>query len=80
MSLTFNHFVNSIAPDSGVLTVSATGAITLARGTTAQRPASPEQGMLRLNIDTAQVEFYSGSAWVSLQSANDDALVFALIF
>jgi hypothetical protein len=34
-------------------------------GTTAQRP-TPTTGMMRFNTDTALMEFYNGSAWVSI--------------
>jgi hypothetical protein len=34
-------------------------------GTTAQRP-TPSTGMLRYNSDTNMLEFYNGSAWVSI--------------
>jgi hypothetical protein len=34
-------------------------------GNTAQRP-SPSTGMLRYNSDTNRLEYYNGSAWVSI--------------
>jgi hypothetical protein len=34
-------------------------------GTTAQRP-TPTTGMMRFNTDTAVMEYYNGSAWVSI--------------
>lgn len=34
-------------------------------GTTAQRP-SPSTGMMRFNTTTALMEYYNGSAWVSM--------------
>jgi hypothetical protein len=34
-------------------------------GTTAQRP-TPTTGMMRFNTTTARMEFYNGSAWVSM--------------
>lgn len=40
-----------------------TGAIELPAGTTAQRPSSPVEGMVRQNTDTDLVEVYNGSAW-----------------
>jgi len=43
-------------------TVLGTGAATLAAGTTAQRPASPATGMVRLNTSLATIESYT-DAW-----------------
>jgi hypothetical protein len=40
-----------------------TGAVTLPDGTTAQRPGSPVEGMIRYNTDTDSFEGYAGSAW-----------------
>jgi hypothetical protein len=35
-------------------------------GTTAQRPVSPSTGMLRYNSTIVAVEYYNGSAWISI--------------
>jgi len=40
-----------------------TTAVTLPDGTQAQRPASPQTGMLRFNTDLTSFEGYDGSAW-----------------
>jgi hypothetical protein len=42
---------------------SATGASQLPSGTTAQRPASPVAGQMRMNTTTVKLEYYNGSAW-----------------
>lgn len=42
---------------------SGTGALLLPRGTTAQRPANPVDGMIRYNTDDGAVEFYENGAW-----------------
>jgi hypothetical protein len=34
-------------------------------GTTAQRP-TPTTGMMRFNTSTALMEFYNGTAWISI--------------
>lgn len=39
------------------------GAMTIPRGTTAERPSSPFVGMVRFNIDTGKYEKYNGSSW-----------------
>jgi hypothetical protein len=35
-------------------------------GTTAQRPGSPAAGMMRFNTTTVAMEYYNGTAWVSI--------------
>lgn len=40
--------------------------MTLPTGNTAQRPASPEIGMIRFNTETANVEGYMGTEWVNI--------------
>lgn len=49
-------------------TFSSTGALTISKGTTAQRPGSPVTSMMRYNTTTNQFEGYSGSspAWKSI--------------
>ena len=47
-------------------TVSDTNFLQLPAGTTAQRPANPEAGMMRFNTDTGQVEWYDDvfGSWI----------------
>jgi hypothetical protein len=47
-----------------VATFSSSGAVTVPRGTFAQRPAVPVNGMVRYNTDTARFEGYS-NGWVA---------------
>lgn len=42
---------------------SSTGYFDLPSGTTAQRPGSPGDGMIRVNTDLTALEFFLGSAW-----------------
>lgn len=42
-----------------------TGAITIPVGTTAQRPASPVNGMVRFNTTNSRLEGYANSTWVT---------------
>ena len=44
----------------------STGATTIPRGTTAQRPASPVNGMIRYNTSFNLVEGYIGGAWTAI--------------
>lgn len=40
-------------------------------GTTAQRPASPTEGMIRYNTDLNVYEFYDGTIWQQIESSGD---------
>src|SRR5271170_6929285 len=51
-----------------VLTVTGTGALTLPAGTTAEEPTGVA-GMIRWNSTVPQLEYYNGTAWVSLGTA-----------
>jgi hypothetical protein len=50
-------------------TINDTGFIQLPAGTTAQRPASPANGMIRVNTTTSALEAYVGGAWLNLITA-----------
>ena len=57
-----------------VPTFNSTGAIQLPSGTTAQRPAPPNDGMIRYNTTTNLLEAYVAGVWVPIQTggiAND---------
>jgi len=56
--------------DSGTIRINATGALNLPNGTTAQRPGSPELGMIRYNTDTNLFEGYDGN-WAALNGVYD---------
>lgn len=47
----------------GQITQTATGANTIPVGTTAQRPGSPADGMIRYNSTTKRLEHYGDAAW-----------------
>lgn len=51
---------------AGTFTVSATDAIKIASGTTAQRPGSPAAGQLRFNTSTSSFEGYNGTSFASV--------------
>ena len=48
------------------VTLSSTGALSVPSGTTAQRPSSPVNGMLRYNTTIPQLEIYLGGTWTAL--------------
>jgi hypothetical protein len=56
--------------DSGTVRINSTGALNLPNGTTAQRPSSPELGMIRYNTDTNLFEGYDGN-WIALNGVYD---------
>lgn len=62
------------------LVVAGTDFIQMPAGTTAQRPASPIQGMQRYNTTLGYTEVYTGTAWVAMgtQGASIDPLNYAL--
>ena len=84
MSIKVDHFLNSLKSGSEVLTISNTGAIAVAKGTTAQRPGSPQTGMLRFNTSSDELEVYKGAGWTDVSgdavSSSGDAVVFAIVF
>jgi len=51
---------------TGIVDIDTTLAMQLPKGTTAQRPTSPEAGYLRYNTTNNTVETYNNSAWVSV--------------
>lgn len=53
---------------TGDLISSGTGATKLQEGTTAQRPASPQEGMIRKNSTLGVIEGYSGGDYVNLEA------------
>ena len=44
-------------------TIDDTGFLKVATGTTAQRPGSPEVGMIRFNTNEGHIEIYDGTTW-----------------
>lgn len=55
----------SIAPD-GTVKQTASTSITIASGTTAERPSNPVEGDMRFNKTTRKFEGFDGSQWVDL--------------
>ena len=59
-----------LEPSSQIVTVSGTGSLVLPKGTTAQRPGTPEVGMIRYNTEAGVFEAYDG-AWTNLGGVYD---------
>ena len=54
---------------AGSLSISGTGYIDIPAGNNAQRPGSPNTGMLRFNTSISRYEGYDGSSWGQLGGA-----------
>jgi len=63
---TLNATVLTATADSAF---TSTGAVTVSKGTTGQRPGSPVSGMFRFNTTTAEFEGYNGTAFASVGGA-----------
>jgi len=51
--------------NGAILTIDSSESIVLPSGTTAERPATPAEGMFRYNETEADLEFYDGTQWTS---------------
>ena len=58
------------ASPATTLHVSATDAIRIASGSTAQRPGSPANGDIRYNSTLSTIEGYSGGSWANMASGD----------
>jgi len=77
-SININGTVGATTATTGTFTTltatadsafTSTGAVTISKGTVAQRPGSPAAGMLRFNDDSDEFEGYNGTAWASVGGA-----------
>ena len=59
------------ASPATTLHVSATDAVRLASGTTAQRPGSPANGDIRYNTNLSTIEGYSNGGWANMASGDE---------
>ena len=76
---TLNATVLTATADSAF---TSTGAVTVSKGTTGQRPGSPVSGMFRFNTTTAEFEGYNGAAFASVGGAalsNDTTTASSLV-
>ncbi len=62
MAIKINHQTEALTPESGVLEVSATGALKLPAGIEAERPTGTE-GLLRYSKDLTNPEYHDGTSW-----------------
>jgi len=66
----------SLIGTSGTVTFGGTGQTKIPSGTTAQRSASPSNGMIRYNTDTNLYEGYRNGSWLAIVSSNADSVVY----
>jgi len=69
MAIKFNHQTEKITPESGVLEISATGAIKLPTGSTVQHPLG-QGGLLRYDSGLLSPEFFDGTNWQTITNKN----------
>jgi hypothetical protein len=62
--------ITTLMGRSNNATLPGTGGITIANGTSAQRPGSPSQFTMRGNQTTGFIEYWTGSAWTALAAAS----------
>ncbi|BAQ93702.1 endosialidase [uncultured Mediterranean phage uvMED] len=69
-----SHFLRSDVNDTlaGNIGNTSTSYFQVSVGTTAQRPGSPSQGMIRFNTTRSCFEGYTGSSWVNMSPLNVD--------
>jgi len=53
------------APGTGTVQITGNLAVGIPAGTTAQRPTNPVIGDIRYNTDTQDIEFWTGSNWIT---------------
>jgi hypothetical protein len=84
MALIFDHINNSISTNTGRVSLAINGSLMIPVGTTAQRPASPVQGMIRYNTDLGVFEgFNATNTWQPIGTGSGgggDGLIYSLIF
>ena len=64
-----NVGIGGAANANAIFHINDTGAMILAAGTTAERPATGVTGMFRYNTTTNQIEYYDNDSWESVSTA-----------
>ena len=68
----FNENEDGAPVVSGISTFSSPNYFVPPSGSTAQRPSSPGEGMIRFNTDSGHLEYYSGELWVDVIVNNNE--------
>ena len=67
----FNENEDGAPVVSGISTFSSPHYFVPPSGSTAQRPSSPGEGMIRFNTDSGHLEYYTGELWVDVITNNN---------
>ena len=68
----FNENEDGAPVVSGISTFSSPNYFVPPSGSTAQRPSSPGEGMIRFNTDSGHLEYYTGELWVDVITNNNE--------
>lgn len=71
LNITKRVGINRAASTKASLAVGGTDSMIIPVGTTAQRPTSPEKGMMRFNSTTNVYEVYTGSEWFEINAGDN---------
>jgi hypothetical protein len=72
LTVTGNSTINGILTVAGDVLFTGVGAVKVPVGSTAQRPASTSQGMIRFNTTIGEWEGYDGAEWRSIGGDADE--------
>jgi len=72
LSVTDNATMNGTLSVAGNVFFTGVGAVKVPVGSTAQRPASPDRGMIRFNTTIGEWEGYDGAEWRSIGGDADE--------
>lgn len=62
--------INTSASDQATLVVGGTDAVQIPTGTSAQRPETPSNGMMRFNSDIRKYEVYENDKWIYVNTGS----------
>jgi len=68
----FNENEDGAPVVSGISTFSSPHYFVPPSGSTAQRPSSPGEGMIRFNTDSGHLEYYTGTHWADVIVNNNE--------
>ena len=68
----FNENEDGSANISGISTFSSPNYFVPPSGSTAQRPSSPGEGMIRFNTDSGHLEYYAQGYWADVITNNNE--------
>jgi len=68
----FNENEDGAPVVSGISTFSSPNYFVPPSGSTAQRPSSPGEGMIRFNTDSGHLEYYTGTHWADVITNNNE--------